>query len=117
MSETITKDQAVDAMLLWQLFSVEENMTAAKEKWLTEYTASGARYAMIEMAAEVAKVLNAIPEPQKASILEADVFQIFVLDHFDYTAGPVPKLKASVEETAAWFIDEFGLEKQAIPGM
>lgn len=118
MSVRISKDQAVVAMILWENFLVaaekEEESHGDKMAFLTDYTASNARYAMLEMAADTEEVLLLLPENELDRLSADDFVYKAILDCFDYQNGSVPKLKHSREAIAEWLESNFGMSDNPV---
>lgn len=119
MSHTISKDHAVTAMILWsRLLEAAERQAQRhgdKKAFIADYGTSSARYAVIEMAAEVEEVFRLLPEEEIERLSEDDFVHSLILDCFDYGAGPVPKLKTSHEAVADWIEANFGRTDVASP--
>jgi hypothetical protein len=108
MSERISKDQAVTAMILWNHFQEQAEKDEDKSAFLATYGISSARYAMVEMAAEADAIFYLLPEEEQSGPAADTLFYSAILDCFDYRC-PVPKLKHSREAVADWFEASFGL--------
>ncbi|MCV9964829.1 hypothetical protein OIU34_23330 [Pararhizobium sp. BT-229] len=107
MTEAISKDQAVTAMILWEKFLEAAAKDPAAENFLTAYTESNARYAMIEMAKEADAVFALLPPSEQDRMTVDGFFHGVLTDLFDYGSGQVPRLKQSHQEIADWFVESF----------
>lgn len=112
MTEAISKDQAITAMILWEQFTKRVATRAEFEHFLTTYTESNARYAMVEMAKDADAVFELITPSEQDRLSEDNLFHGIMLDLFDYQSGQIPRLKHSHQEIAAWFVDNFGLTQE-----
>lgn len=120
MSHEISKDQAVTAMILWNhlIESVNRrgNRHDDRKSFIEDYGVSSARYAVIEMAADVEAVFLLMPDDVLERLSKDDFAHTLVLGCFDYENGPVPKLKHSHEAVADWVEANFGQSETATPG-
>jgi hypothetical protein len=117
MTEMISKDQAATAIALAFQFEGKLEMYDDLAAFNEKATQSGTQYAMVEMAAVVDQIFEKLPEGERDG-LGQDVFHTFVLHKFDYSQFPVPQLIGTVDEVAAWFVEEFQLDQPlAAPGM
>lgn len=112
MTKMISKDQAATALALAVLFEGKLEMHDDLAKFNETATQSGTHYALIEMAAVVDQIFDKLPEGGRDD-LGQDVFHTFVLHKFDYAQFPVPQLIGTVDEVAAWFVEEFQLDQPA----
>jgi hypothetical protein len=110
---TISTDQAVTALILWEnLTHIAEMYPSSERDKLAFVTASNARYAIIEMAGDVDAIFALLPESEQDHL--QGIFHTEVLDQFDYESGTVPRLKHSHQAIADWFEANFGLTTEAV---
>lgn len=111
MSSSISKDQAVTAIILWEMFLECAERNADAETFLMDFTQSNARYAMVEMAKDADMVFDLIPASEQDRLIADDMFHRIMIDMFDYTSGQVPKLARPHQEVADRIVETFGLKQ------
>jgi hypothetical protein len=107
----ISKDQAVTALILWDRFHNQSNprKQAYFDTFIEVNTVSGARYAMVDMAAQVDAVFDLLQSGEQERATHDDTFYDEMLGAFDYLNADGPVLKHSPQVMADWFEANFGL--------
>jgi hypothetical protein len=111
----ISKDQAVTALILWDRFRNQDHppKQAYFDTFIEVHTVSGARYAMVDMAAQVDAIFDLLPPEEQERATQDDTFYDEMLGAFDYLNADGPVLKHSPQVMADWFEANFGLSALA----